>query len=197
MICVHNARLFNRASKRRGARSTPLQRINNHERSNWMSKMPGVDLVAVGRTLLDQNRYLTLASADANGRPWANPVWYAHRGYRAFLWVSRPHARHSVNLRRRPEVALVIFDSSLPPEQRQAVYIDAVAREVHADEISSALDTFNARSVASGLAAWTSEDVANEYRLYIAIAQKHWLLREDRDERVPVDLAADPSRSSR
>lgn len=158
-----------------------------------MSKMRGVGLVAVGRTLVDENRYLTLASADANGRPWANPVWYAHRGYRTFLWVSRPHTRHSVNLRRRPDVAIVIFDSSLPPERRQAVYIDAVAREVHPDELPYALETFNARSVASGLMTWTAEDVAGEYRLYIAMAQKQWLLRGDRDERVPVDLAVDPS----
>src|SRR6266540_1488710 len=72
------------------------------------------DLAVVARDIIDSNRYMTLATADGDGRPWAAPVWYAHEGYSDFLWVSRPEARHSRNLTSRPGLAIVIFDSTVP-----------------------------------------------------------------------------------
>ncbi|HZC74125.1 MAG TPA: pyridoxamine 5'-phosphate oxidase family protein [Jatrophihabitans sp.] len=156
--------------------------------------MSDVDLRSVGRALLDTNRYLTLATADGDGRPWANPVWYSHRDYREFVWVSRPDTRHSVNVQRRPEVTFVVFDSSLPPAQRQAVYVAAVAAAVPEPDVAAALEIFNARSAATGEDQWTLDRVtgAAELRLYVAVAQQQWLLREDRDERVAVSLIAEP-----
>ena len=62
------------------------------------------DPVAIAREILDTNRYMTLATADGDGRPWASPVWYAHEGYTDLLWVSRPGARHSRNLAVRPRL---------------------------------------------------------------------------------------------
>ncbi len=34
-----------------------------------------------GRAIVDGHWYMTLATADASGRPWASPVWFAHDGY--------------------------------------------------------------------------------------------------------------------
>jgi hypothetical protein len=53
------------------------------------------------RQIIDANYYLTLATADSAGTPWASPVWYAHEGHGTFFWVSRPQARHSRNLTTR------------------------------------------------------------------------------------------------
>jgi nitroimidazol reductase NimA-like FMN-containing flavoprotein (pyridoxamine 5'-phosphate oxidase superfamily) len=79
------------------------------------------DLAAAAREIVESNLYVTLATADAEGRPWASPVWFAHEGYRDFLWVSRPGARHSRNLAARPELALVIFDSTAAEGDAAAV----------------------------------------------------------------------------
>jgi hypothetical protein len=65
----------------------------------------GRDLAILAREIIDANRYMTLATADGDGRPWAAPVWYAHRGYTDFLWCRNPETRHSRNLASRPEVA--------------------------------------------------------------------------------------------
>ncbi len=35
------------------------------------------DLDAHARDLIEANRYLTLATADADGRPWVSPVYFA------------------------------------------------------------------------------------------------------------------------
>jgi pyridoxamine 5'-phosphate oxidase-like protein len=45
--------------------------------------------------IVEANRYMTLSTADADGVPWASPVWYAPDGPDALLWVSDPSARHS------------------------------------------------------------------------------------------------------
>jgi hypothetical protein len=38
-----------------------------------------------GAQIVDANQYMTLGTADASGRPWVSPVWYAPEGYAAFL----------------------------------------------------------------------------------------------------------------
>jgi nitroimidazol reductase NimA-like FMN-containing flavoprotein (pyridoxamine 5'-phosphate oxidase superfamily) len=125
------------------------------------------------RAIIDANRYMTLATADARGTPWASPVWFAHERFREFLWVSDPAARHSQNLAQRPEVALVIFDSSLAPSEAAAVYMSA-----RASEVSDGIEVFSERSVAQGLPAWTEADVRapSRHRLYRAVATEVWVL---------------------
>ena len=47
--------------------------------------------VEMGRAIIDGHWYMTLATADASGKPWASPVWFAHDGYRE----SRPSSSSS------------------------------------------------------------------------------------------------------
>jgi pyridoxine/pyridoxamine 5'-phosphate oxidase len=140
-------------------------------------------LGALARSIVDSNLYLTLATADAEGRPWASPVWFAHEGYRDFLWVSRPGARHSRNVEIRPEVALVVFDSTAAPGDAAAVYAEGCGEE--GDEVERAIQTYSRRSEATGLAAWGAADVTApaRHRLYRATASRHFLLGGD-DERI-------------
>jgi nitroimidazol reductase NimA-like FMN-containing flavoprotein (pyridoxamine 5'-phosphate oxidase superfamily) len=75
------------------------------------------------------SRYMTLATADADGVPWASPVWYARPDEATFLWVSDPEARHSRNIAANPRIALVIFDSTVTPSAAQALYVAALAEQ--------------------------------------------------------------------
>jgi hypothetical protein len=127
------------------------------------------------KDIIDANRYMTLATSDAGGAPWASPVWFAHVDYREFLWVSDPDARHSLNLAARPEVAIVIFDSSVPPSDAAAVYMTAVAAQA-----TDGIDVFSEQSVAQGLPEWTLEDVTApaRLRLYRATMIERWILSE-------------------
>lgn len=145
------------------------------------------DRVAVARTIIDSNRYLTLATADADGRPWASPVYYVADGYRRFLWVSPADATHSRNLAGRPEVGIVIFDSRVAVAVGQAVYIEAMAAEVSGDELKRASQLFSRTSVTDHAGTWRLEDVVAPApnRLYLASATAHYVLGE-RGERVTV-----------
>lgn len=148
------------------------------------------DLGEDARQIIDASRYLTLATADGGGRPWACPVWFAHDADAAFLWVSRPDARHSRNIAARPEIGFVVFDSTVVPGAPRALYVDAVADEVGADEVEPAIATYSARSEAQDIRPWRVADVVGSarHRLYRARASSYSLLSGG-DRRVPVDLA--------
>jgi nitroimidazol reductase NimA-like FMN-containing flavoprotein (pyridoxamine 5'-phosphate oxidase superfamily) len=94
------------------------------------------ELEARARDLIDTNRYLTLGTADRDGRPWVSPVYYTPVGYATFYWVSSPEARHSRNLALRPDVSMVVFDSRAPIGAAEAVYMAARAEEVPEGELA-------------------------------------------------------------
>ena len=143
------------------------------------------------RAIVDANSYMTLATADADGAPWASPVWFAHEQYEAFLWMSQPAARHSRNIVARREIAIVIFDSAVSPRQRNAVYLEAAAAIVPDAELVDAVAVYAARSVARGLETLTREEVSGEapWRLYSARASAVYVLDDEHDRRVAVHLA--------
>ncbi len=147
------------------------------------------DLVATAREILDSNLYLTLATADAAGRPWPTPVYFASIDHRELVWVSRPGARHSQNLSARPDVGIVVFDSRAPISTGQAVYMSAVAELVADPDLDRCLEAFSRSSQDRGGDAWSRDDVGPEahLRMYRAIATEQWVL-DSHDQRVPVPL---------
>ena len=137
----------------------------------------------IAEQILTSNLYMTLATADATGVPWASPVWYAPSADRTELyWVSRPQTRHSRNLAARPELAIVIFDSTAAVYTGQAVYNEAIAGIVPEAELERGIGVFSARSVQEG-EEWTIADVEEpaELRLYRAVVRERWILDPDPD----------------
>lgn len=94
------------------------------------------------RRVLDANRYVTLCTADADGTPWASPVYFAHAAYSDLYWVSAPDTRHSRNLAARPEMAAVVFDSTGPIGGVEAVYLAGSAAEVPDADLDVALSVY-------------------------------------------------------
>ena len=147
----------------------------------------------IAERILVSNIYMTLATADGSGVPWASPVYYAPSADRTELyWVSRPVTRHSRNLAVRPELAIVIFDSTAPVYTGQAVYNEAVCGIVPEEELERGMSVFAERSREDG-EEWTVADVVApaELRLYRAAVRERWILDPDPDagdHRVPVRL---------
>jgi nitroimidazol reductase NimA-like FMN-containing flavoprotein (pyridoxamine 5'-phosphate oxidase superfamily) len=131
--------------------------------------------------IIAANRYMTLATAGADGMPWASPVWFAPDGD-DLLWMSRPETRHSRNLAERPELSIVVFDSSAAPSEATALYMSATAAE---DE--TGIEAYAAHSAAQGQPAYTLADVTgdSEFRLYRAVVHDRWQLAPG-SRRVPV-----------
>ena len=147
------------------------------------------DTAARAREIVDSNVYMTLATADGEGRPWPSPVWFAHEGYAEFVWVSKPGARHSQNLAARPQVGIVIFDSTVGQGEADAVYIEAEAEQLEGAEEERGIDIFNRRSESLGWPSWSVADVREpaRHRLYRATASSLFVLGPG-DERIAVEL---------
>jgi hypothetical protein len=143
----------------------------------------------LGKKIVDKALYMTIATADTSGQPWPTPVYFAHRDYRDFFWVSRPEATHSRNLRDRRELGIAIFDSRSKIGTGRAVYVLGIARELPGHEAAEGIEIFSSRSVEHGGAEWTPEDVREpaEHRLYQATAEATYVL-DEHDQRVEVRL---------
>lgn len=145
--------------------------------------------VDTARAIIDANLYLTLATADTAGRPWPSPVYFAPADYQELVWVSPSDSRHSQNIAARPDVGIVVFDSRVPINSGQAVYMSAVAELVPPGDLERCLDLFSRSCQDRGGAPWTPEDVGPpaRLRLYRATASEQWVL-DSHDRRVPVPL---------
>lgn len=132
----------------------------------------------LARSVIDDNRYMVLGTADESGHPWVSPVWFASENYKQFHWVSGPETQHSKNIEARPEVSIVIFDSTRVPGTAQAVYMTATAEELTGAELERGMDVYGRVSEAQGLSVWTTEDVQAPalFRLYRATAAEHFVL---------------------
>jgi uncharacterized protein YhbP (UPF0306 family) len=140
--------------------------------------------------ILETTSYMVLATADATGRPWATPVWFAADGLDRLYWLSWPGTRHSMLIDRRPEIALTVFDSTVAPNTGTAFYATARARRCTADDMDEALRIVNRRALAQGIGESTLAHVTTEsrLRLYVAEIIEAWVLDQDAevDQRAPV-----------
>lgn len=151
------------------------------------------DFSDMARAVIESNRYMVLGTADEDGVPWVTPVWFAHSDHRRFIWVSSPERRHSRNVRARPEVSIVIFDSRVAVGSALAVYMSARATELSGAELEHDAAVFDTAGQAQGLTRrWTAEDMLAPapYRLYRATVSQHWVLDPDSapDDRAEVTL---------
>jgi hypothetical protein len=81
--------------------------------------------------------------------------------------VSSPGTQHSRNLADRPQAEIVIFDSTAPVGQGEAVYLDAVATEVPDQELGAVAP--EAFRTIPGAHRFTAAELRHgDLRLYVA-----------------------------
>ena len=156
------------------------------------------ELDAMARRVIDGNLYMTLATLGPDGAPRLSPVYFTPARYTDFYWVSSPDAHHSRNLLERPEVQIVIFDSSVAVGQAEAVYMAARARAVPDDGLDAVLgEAFGGRG---GARAFSREELTGDgdLRLYVATATSYEVHVRGGDPRygrsTDTRMPADPTR---
>ena len=157
-------------SLRGAATATSVARMSAHP-----------DLDATARRVIDRNLYMTLATLDPDGAPRLSPVYFTPARYTDLYWVSSPDAHHSRNLLERPDVRIVIFDSSVAVGHAEAVYLSARARAIPADELDAVIgEAFAGRG---GARRFAPEELHGDadLRLYVASATSCEVLIRGRD----------------
>ena len=140
------------------------------------------ELTDLARAIIDANTYMVLGTAAADGTPWATPVYFATDDYRDFYWISAPDTTHSRNIADRPQLGIVVFDSTVRPGTGQGVYMSATAEQLAGADVDQAL-TIYPGPVDRGARRIVPEELAapGPYRLYRATASAHWVLCPDRE----------------
>ena len=128
------------------------------------------DLNSVARRVIDANHYMTLGTRDPDGAPRLSPVYYTAARYTDFYWVSSPDAHHSRNVAERPEIRIVIFDSTAVVGAGEAVYLSATARAIRDDELEAVCP--EAFRTTAGARPFAPDELRGEspLRLYVAAA---------------------------
>jgi nitroimidazol reductase NimA-like FMN-containing flavoprotein (pyridoxamine 5'-phosphate oxidase superfamily) len=135
----------------------------------------------MAKRIIDGNRYLTLATVDGDGHPWATPVYFSHEGYRHMYWISSPETRHSRNLAARSDVSVVIFDSQVPIGGAEAVYLTGSAEEISTPTQDECTAAFRPRF--EGVRGFTPKELQppERLRLYRATPSAAWVLIRGND----------------
>jgi hypothetical protein len=153
---------------------------------------------ARARALLEAQGVMTVATADADGRPSVAPVVFAHDEDFNLYWVSSKAAQHSDNIRRRPEVQIVVFRE----DPAEGVYVDARAAELdEPGDIGRAIELLNARDQDSKFDIGGPEDVTGDaaWRIYKATRVETTVMSDETESgqavtaRKPVELTGDPA----
>jgi nitroimidazol reductase NimA-like FMN-containing flavoprotein (pyridoxamine 5'-phosphate oxidase superfamily) len=145
------------------------------------------------RALLETQDIMTVATAAEDGKPWVSPVAFAHDDDFNLYWVSPKTATHSDNIRKRPDVAIVVAVS----EPTDGVYVDGTATELEDEaEIRRAIALLNRRPQPSRFKVDGPADVTGDaaWRIYKA-TRGETTVRTDATEngqavtiRTPVEL---------
>ncbi len=123
--------------------------------------------------LLDAIQHATVATVSSGGEPWNTPVYFARHG-RAFFWISRADAQHSINIRANGRVFIAIYDSSREDTSAAAVYIDADAHELTDEPSITAALTRIFQRRQKPVPAVMSVRPPSSQRAYVAVARKAW-----------------------
>jgi nitroimidazol reductase NimA-like FMN-containing flavoprotein (pyridoxamine 5'-phosphate oxidase superfamily) len=153
------------------------------------------DLAELARATLAGNRFMVLGTVDPSGRPRVSPVWFSLVDHQDVYWLSSPDSHHSRNIQERPQISIVVFDSSAAPSSGGAVYLEATASRVADDELAEACA--RAFEDVEPEVSFTPESLENEpfvlYWAQITASEVHVRGRDfgdgtGSDQRVPVQL---------
>jgi uncharacterized protein YhbP (UPF0306 family) len=134
------------------------------------------ELAQHARRIIDTNKYLTLATVGTDGLPWASPVFFTPDGYSDLYWASAPDTQHSRNLAHRPDVAIVVFDSTVPIGGAQAVYMRALVTMVPDDDLAERAAFYCARVPETRSFLDELLRPSSLFRLYHATVSEHSVL---------------------
>lgn len=128
------------------------------------------------RKIIEENIYLTLATADKDGLPWVSPLYCVHDEKINFYWTSSPDSRHSRNLKENGNnAAFVVFDSNAKTGTGEGVYFEGEVNEILDEvELSRVVKIFYAQR---GREPKPISGFLHEAprRMYKAVYEKAWI----------------------
>lgn len=96
--------------------------------------------VEKAKKLIEELRYLTLATTNKVMIPWSAPLFFAHDNDYNFYWRCSRKTVHSTDIEENNNVAFTIYNSTLPKTNVYGVYVRAKAQALSDEkEVENAL----------------------------------------------------------
>lgn len=160
-----------------------------------------MDNVQKAKKIIEENIYMTVATASSNGEPWISPVFFAYDENYNLFWVSNKNSRHSTLLGENPKAMIVIFNSQATEKEGDGVYFEVDVEELDdIDEIEKVKEIFDKRANQDEFKVKSSDRVTGDapWRIYKAVPYKVSKLTEGEningqyvDKRVEIDLSTE------
>jgi nitroimidazol reductase NimA-like FMN-containing flavoprotein (pyridoxamine 5'-phosphate oxidase superfamily) len=85
------------------------------------------------KLVINTNIHMTIATVDAQGKPWITPVFYVHDNSYNLYWTSYKESEHSKNIRNNSNVSIVIYGPVPPENNIDAVYMQATVTQLESE----------------------------------------------------------------
>jgi nitroimidazol reductase NimA-like FMN-containing flavoprotein (pyridoxamine 5'-phosphate oxidase superfamily) len=116
--------------------------------NHWVNQpdRPDPKHLAQAQQILRTERFLTLATVDRSGFPWASPLLYGYDAGLTLYWSSAIASRHSINLdETQGRCAVTMFDSHASPGKIAGLFLTGTGELVPENQVAQALEHLFAR----------------------------------------------------
>lgn len=151
-------------------------------------------LTKAAKEIMERNKYMAIATIDANKKPWVATVFYAYGKDYTFYFLSPIDSRHAENIRKSPDVSFAIFDSRQPLGESIGIQAEGTASIVQEKKLEEAIEVYANRldpdSDIPPTKRYPPEDYsgAAEFRFFKIVVSKMYLTGTV-NRRTEVDLS--------
>ena len=126
------------------------------------------------KKIIQDNLYITIATASNNGEPWVSPLYCAFDNKYNFYWISPHKTKHQQFVKENNRVAFVLFDSSMPEGTGEGVYGIGKVYELTGKELELGIKYIYSRM---NKKPKNSKDylVSSQLRVYKLEPEKFWM----------------------
>lgn len=93
----------------------------------------------IATKILAENKYLSLATSGKQG-VWISPLFYVTDKEHNLYFISAKDSLHAQNVETHPQVAVAIFNSTLPPEEVNGIQASGIASKLKLREVAKAIE---------------------------------------------------------
>lgn len=147
------------------------------------------DLSKRAKEIIENIRYITIASVTEDGMPWNSPVFAAYDKNYNFYFGTHTDSQKARNIKNNPNVFLAIYDSTVPPGTGEGVYIQATIQQINdLGEIKRLYKEILMPRHDNHF--WEIEALYGDgpVRLYKAVPQKAWMNDGDKKDGYYIDV---------
>lgn len=145
--------------------------------------------------IIDNNKYMVLATSGKDGKPWACPVFFARDSDYNLYFMSATDSLHIRNIRENNSVAVAIYDSNAEVGSSDEVQATGSVAELDKAELKKAITVYSKKlypkSPMQPTERYRPEDYsgASEFKFFRIKVGKIYTTGPER--RVEVDLKQD------